>query len=34
MLTKRLKICITTGAILGVFCIVGGIVKVRFSEGC
>jgi len=32
MLTKRLKICIATGAILGVFCIVGALVRSGFQR--
>ena len=32
MLTKRLKICIATGAILGVFCIVGASLRSGFQR--
>ena len=32
MLTKRLKICIATGAILGVFCIIGAFVRSGFQS--
>jgi len=32
MLTKRLKICIATGAILGVFCIVGAFLRSGFQR--
>jgi len=32
MLTKRLKICIATGAVLGVFCIVGAFVRSGFQS--
>ncbi|MGB6607705.1 MAG: hypothetical protein WBF28_07855, partial [Atribacterota bacterium] len=32
MFTKRMKICIASGAILGVFCIVGAFVRSGFQS--
>ena len=32
MLTKRMKVCIASGAILGVFCIVGAFVRSGFQS--
>ena len=32
MLTKRLKICIASGAVLGVFCIVGAYVRSGYQS--
>ena len=32
MLTKRLKICIASGAVLGVFCIVGAFVRSGYQS--
>jgi len=32
MLTKRMKICIASGAVLGVFCIVGAFVRLGYQS--
>ena len=32
MLTKRMKVCITSGAVLGVFCIVGAFVRSGYQS--
>ncbi len=32
MFTKRMKICIITGAILGIFCIVGASIRSNFQS--
>ena len=32
MLTKRMKICIASGAVLGVFCIVGAFVRSGYQS--
>ena len=32
MMTKRMKVCIASGAVLGVFCIVGAFVRSGFQS--
>jgi hypothetical protein len=32
MFTKRMKVCIAAGAILGVFCIVGAMIRSGFER--
>ena len=32
MLTKRMKICIASGAVLGVFCIIGASLRSGFQR--